>query len=73
MTTFRQALRAVVDVGYTILQGQDEGKKAEYERRAYALDVQILLDFGASFPGPESEISPAAARLVDRLVELLYQ
>jgi len=73
MATFRDVLKAVVDVGYVILQGEDDGQKEEYERRTYAIHVQIISDFGISCPNPESEVSPAVAGLMDRLVALLYQ
>ena len=71
MATFREALRTVVDVGYVILNGQDDAKKEEYEKRAYALNTQMHSDFGTLFPGHDEELSPAAEGLLDELVKLL--
>lgn len=71
--TFRDAVAAVVDVGYALLHGQDDEKKREYERRAHALNAQIFFDLGVPFPGHDARLSPAAEGLLERLIALLYQ
>ena len=69
--TFREAIRALANVGYIVYAGVDEAKKKDYVIKGYALEVQIVHDFGSSFPGYDASLTPAAEKLVDDIVNLL--